>query len=306
MFVGVDVSKAVLDVAVRPSGERLQVGNDDAGIAALVKRLVQLKPELVVLEATGGYEDACAVALAAAKIPVAVVNPRQVRDFAKALGKLAKTDHVDAEVQAHFAEAVRPKVTLLADAPARELLSLVDRRAQLVDMRTAEMNRREHATPAMLAQLREHIVWLSERIKKLDGDIKKRIRLDPKLRATDDVLQSHEGVGKGTSARLLTGLPELGAVGPKRIAALVGLAPWNDDSGKHEGKRRCWGGRADVRTALYMATLSAVQHNAKLKAFYGRLLEKGKPKKVALVACMHKLLITLNAMVRDSRVQCAT
>lgn len=300
MFVGIDVSKDVLDVAVRPSGETFRVSNDEMGIVDLVKRIVALKATLVVMEATGGYEDNCAVALAAANVPMAVVNPRQVRDFAKALGKLAKTDSIDASVQAHFAEAIRPKVTELNDDATRELRSLVDRRTQLVEMRTAEMNRREHATKPMLRELEKHISWLNKRIHDLDKEIRKRIRLNPEWRAKDDLLQSAMGVADGTSARLLVSLPELGTASPKRISALVGLAPWNVDSGKSVGERRCWGGRADVRTALYMAAQTAVRHNPTLKAFYARLVQKGKPKKLALNACMRKLLIMLNAMLRDA------
>jgi transposase len=304
MFVGIDVSKAHLDVFVRPSGEVLRVTNDAPGIAELVKRLVQLGPLLVVMEATGGYEDACAMALAVASVRMAVVNPRQVRDFAKALGQLAKTDKIDAEVLAHFAEAIRPAETHVEDEATRELRELVDRRSQLVDMRTAEMNRKELASRSVKTAIDQHIAWLNKRITDVDKQIRDRVRLSPEWNAKDKLLQSAAGVGDVTSHRLLVSLPELGKISPKRITALVGLAAYNVDSGQSVGKRQCWGGRADVRAALYMATLSAMRFNPRIKSFYDRLVEK-KPKKVAITACMRKLLIELNAMLRDRKPWCA-
>jgi transposase len=305
VFVGIDVSKAHLDVFIRPSGEVLRVTNDTAGIADLVNRLVKLGSMLVVMEATGGYEEGCSMALAVASVRMAVVNPRQVRDFAKALGKLAKTDKIDAEVLAHFAEAIRPAETHVKDEATRELRAQVDRRIQLVDMRTAEMNRKEHASKSMQKEIDRHIEWLNKRISDVEKQIRVRIRQSPEWSAKDKLLQSAAGVGNATSHRLLVSLPELGTLSPKRITALAGLAAYNVDSGQSAGKRQCWGGRADVRAALYMATLSATTWNPRIKSFYDRLVQKGKPKKLALTACMRKLLIELNAMLRDNKPWCA-
>jgi transposase len=305
VFVGIDVSKGHLDVFIRPSGEVLRFKNEPAGIADLVKRLVSLGPTLVVMEATGGYEEACSMALVVAAVRMAVVNPRQVRDFAKALGKLAKTDKIDAEVLAHFAEAIRPAETHVEDEVTRELHGLVDRRAQLVDMRTAEMNRKEHATKSMQKELNRHIEWLNKRISDVEKQIRTRIRQSPEWAAKDKLLQSAAGVGNATSQRLLVSLPELGTLSHKRITALAGLAAYNVDSGKSVGKRQCWGGRADVRAALYMAALTATTWNPRIKAFYDRLVLNGKPKKLAITACMRKLLIELNAMLRDNKPWCA-
>lgn len=304
MFVGIDVSKAHLDVFVRPTGEAFRLKNDDDGIAELVKRVAALKPTLVVMEATGGYEEACSLALALASVRMAVVNPRQVRDFAKALGRLAKTDKIDAEVLAHFAEAIRPAVTQVEDEATRELHALVDRRSQLVDMRTAELNRKELAPRSVQKELDRHISWLDKRISDVDKQIRTKIRQNPEWKAKDKLLQSAAGVGNVTSQRLIVSLPELGMVSHKRITALVGLAAYNVDSGQSKGQRKCWGGRADVRTALYMAALTAKSWNPSIKSFYERLVRKGKPKKVALTACMRKLLIELNAMVRDQKPWC--
>ena len=299
-FVGIDVAKAFLDVAVRPSGETWRVGNEEAASAALVVRLRALAPTLIVLEATGGLEWPITAALAAAGLPVVVVNPRQVRDFARATGTLAKTDRLDATVLAHFADAVRPQPRPLPDATSRTLAALMARRRQLVEMLTAERNRRLAAPPALHGELNEHIAWLEQRLRHLDSDVAQTIEHSPVWRAKDNLLRSVKGVGPVLSATLLTGLPELGRLDRKRIAALVGVAPLAHDSGTWRGKRTCWGGRASVRAALYMATLVAVRFNPTLCSRYQRLIQAGKPKKVALVACMHTLLLILNALVRDA------
>jgi transposase len=300
-YVGIDVSKQRLDIAVRPPGERRQVANDPTGIAQLVRDLRRLRPALVVCESTGGWERLLVSSLAAARLPMVVVNPRQVRDFARATGQLAKTDELDAQVIAHFAEAVRPEVRPLPDAAARLLDELVTRRQQLIEMRTAESNRRRLATGRLRQQLDDHLAWLDRQLRELDEDLDQTLRQSPAWREQDDLLRSVKGVGPVLSATLLASLPELGRLDHKQIAALVGVAPFNRDSGTVRGKRRIWGGRARVRAVLYMATLAAVRSNPILRAFYRRLLDAGKLQKVALVACMHKLLTILNAMVRDQR-----
>jgi transposase len=298
MYVGIDVSSKRLDAACL-GGEMCSFPNDSEGVKALVAWLQPREPTLVVMEATGGYETFCALELSLAQVPVAVVNPRQVRDFAKALGRLAKTDRIDAEILARFADAVRPTVKPLLDEATRELEALLRRRQQLVEMRTAEMNRRRGAGPKVLKGIEEHIEWLSEQIDDVDKDCRRRIEQSPIWRAKDDLLQSVAGIGPGTSGKLLASLPELGTLTGKEIAALVGVAPFNRDSGQMCGKRRCWGGRADVRASLYMATVSAVRHNSVIRPFYERLRSQGKPAKVALIACARKLLVRLNAMIRD-------
>jgi transposase len=298
VFVGIDVALASLEVAVRPTGENWQVANDEVAFDDLIKRIGALKPALIVLEATGGIHLPVVAALAAAKLPVVALNPRQVRDFAKATGKLAKTDRIDALVLAHFAEAVRPEVRPLPDAATQELATLVARRRQLMEMRVAEQNR-SRGTPARIrSQIREHVAWLNRQIDELDHDIGQRVRSSAAWRERDDLLRSTPGVGPVLSATLLSDLPELGTVSHKQIAALVGLAPLNQDSGKKHGKRVIWGGRASVRAALYMATLVATRRNPVIRAFYQRLLAMHKPKKLALTACMHKMLTILNAIVR--------
>lgn len=300
-FVGIDISKRSLDVALRPQGERRQESNDPAGIAQLVRYLRRLRPTLVVCEATGGWERALVSALGSAGLPIAVVNPRQVRDFAKATGQLAKTDTLDAQVIAHFAEAVNPQPRPLPDADTELLDQLVTRRQQLIEMRTAESNRRRLATGRLRQQLDEHLAWLDRQLHDLDKELARTVRQNAEHRKQDDLVRSVKGVGPVLSATLLAALPELGRLDHKQIAALVGVAPFNRDSGTVRGKRRIWGGRGSVRTVLYMATLSAVRSNSILQLFYRRLTHAGKLKKVALVACMHKLLTTLNAMVRDQR-----
>jgi transposase len=299
-FVGIDVAQETLEIAVRPTGEGWQVANDEVAFGALVDRLKELAPTLIVLEATGGIQLPVVGALAAAGLPVIAMNPRQVRDFAKATGKLAKTDRIDAEVLAHFADAIRPEVRPLPDAATRELATLVARRRQLLEMRVAEQNRSRGVPPRIRTQIREHVAWLNRCLAELDRDLGQLVRSSPVWRERVDLLRSAPGVGPVLSATMLADLPELGTLNHKQIAALVGLAPLNQDSGKKHGKRVVWGGRASVRGALYMATLVATRHNPLISAFYQRLLATHKPKKLALTACMHKLLTILNAMVKNN------
>lgn len=296
-FVGIDVSKKHLDVHVRPEGLARRFAADD--LEPLVAFLVDQRPTLVVLEATGGLEFAAAAALVAASLAVAIVNPRQVHDFAKAVGHLAKTDALDAAAIAHFAEAVRPEPRPLPDAQTQHVEALVVRRRQLVDMRTAEINRlRGCPEKAARASLQLHIDWLHQQIQDLDKDLTQTLRQSPVWRAKEDLLRSVPGVGRVVAATLLAELPELGTLDRKQIAALVGVAPLNRDSGTLRGKRTIWGGRAAVRAVLYMAALVATAHNPQIRPFYERLLAAGKAKKTALVACMRKLLTILNAMTR--------
>ncbi len=301
LFVGIDVSKDRLDVAVRPGGEAWQVPYDPRGINSLTERLRELAPHLVVVEATGGMELALTGELAVAGLPVAVVNPRHVRDFARAAGQLAKTDSLDAHVLAHFAEAMQPKPRELPDASAQELRALVARRRQLVEMSTAEKNRMRVATPRVRPKVQEHVRWLEDSLKELDKDLADSIRSSPMWRTKEKLLRSTPGVGPILSMTLLSGLPELGALNRGEIAALVGVAPFNRDSGTLRGKRKVWGGRGQVRAVLYMATLVATRFNPVLRDFYQRLCAAGKPKKVAITACMRKLLAILNVMVKHHR-----
>ena len=298
MFVGIDVSKDWVDVAVRPAGTAWRAAQDEPGIAALVQQLQELRPQLVVLEATGGYETLLVVALGTAAIPVAVVNPRQVRDFARSQGKLAKTDRLDAAVIAHFGEVSGTVAQPLVPAAARELQALVARRRQVIQMKTAEQHRRQRALPVVQRRIGRVLAVLERELEDLDQDLTNRLRESPLWRERDDLLRSVPGVGPALTFALLAGLPELGSLTRKQIAALVGVAPLARDSGKFRGQRTCWGGRANVRTALYMPTLVAVRHNPVLQAFYNSLLAAGKPKKVALTACMRKLLTILNAMLK--------
>ena len=301
LFVGIDVSKDRLDVAVRPTGKTWQVPYDAEGISFLVGNLRELVPQLVVLEATGGMELAVAGELALADVPIAVVNPRHVRDFARAAGKLAKTDALDAQVLAHFAEAMQPEPRPLPDATTQELKALVARRRQLVEMITAEKNRMRTATRRIRPKVQEHVRWLEENLEDLDQDLGDFMRSSPMWKDKDELLRSTPGVGPVLSMTLLSDLPELGALNRGEIAALVGVAPFNRDSGTLRGKRTVWGGRSQVRAALYMAALVATRYNPVLRDFYQRLCAAGKPKKVALTACMRKLLTILNVMVRDNR-----
>ena len=298
VWVGIDVAAAQLDVAVRPTAEQWRVAYSDAPVAALVTRLQALAPTLVVLEATGGREAPLVAALGVAGLPVAVVNPRQVRDFAKATGRLAKTDALDARVLAHFAEAVQPPVRPLPDACTRELQALLARRRQLIEMLTAEKNRLSTTSGRIRGQVQEHIRWLEQRLHDLDRELGQAIQASPAWRAKEELLRSVPGVGPVLTTTLLADLPELGTLDRKQIGALVGVAPLNRDSGTWRGHRTIWGGRAPVRTALYMGTLTATRANPVIRAFYQRLVQAGKPKKVALTACMHKLLVILNAMLR--------
>lgn len=299
-FVGIDVSKEALDVAVLPDGESWSVRNCETEIPSLVKRLARAAPTLIVLEATGGLEILVATALMLAPLRVAIVNPRQARDFAKATGKLAKTDAIDARMLALFGQMVRPEPRPFKDEQLQELGAHFARRSQLVTMLTAEKNRLSASPKAVRKDIEQHISWLEKRIKDINDTLKQRIKESPLWRKKDRLLRSVKGVGPVLSASLLTGMPELGTINPKKISALAGVAPLNCDSGKHRGKRIIWGGRAPVRSALYMATLSAIQHNPAIKAFHQRLIAAGKLKKVAITACMHKLLIILNALIRDS------
>jgi transposase len=298
LFVGIDGAKAQLDMALRPTGERWAVANDDTEIAALVARLQAVQPTLMVLEATGGYQRAAVAALAAAGLPVAVVNPRQARDCAKATGQLAKTDPLDARALAHVAEAVRPTPRPLPDAHAEELRALLARRRQLGAMRTAEQNRRGSAPPRLQTDIQAHITWLEARLTALDDDLDTTRRASPVWREREELLRSVPGIGPVCARTRLLDLPELGTLSRQRLAALVGVAPFHRDSGTRHGTRLVWGGRAQGRTTLYMSTLVAVRYNPVLKVFYARLRTAGKAAKVALTACMRKLLTILNAMVK--------
>lgn len=297
-YVGIDVSKTQVDVAVRPTGQSWVVPYNEDGVAELVSQMVDLGPELVLLEATGGLELSLVAALAAATLPVVVVNPRQVRNFARATGTLAKTDALDAEALAHFAEAVRPDVRPLRDAETQVLNSLVARRQQVVTMLVSEKNRLGTAISAVRPRIEAHIAWLEQELEELDGGLRQTLRQSPVWREKDDLLRSVPGVGEQLSLTLLAHLPELGTLNRRQIASLVGVAPFNRDSGNLRGKRAVWGGRSRVRAALYMGALVGSRHNPVIRDFYQRLLAAGKPKKVALVACMRKLLVILNAMLK--------
>jgi transposase len=298
-FIGIDVSKARLDVAAVPQEESWSEAHEEKGIESLVKALKKQRPNLIALEATGGLEIPLAGALAAAALPVVVVNPRQVRDFAKATGKLAKTDSLDALILARFGEAVRPQVRPLKDEEAQELSALVTRRRQVVEMITAEKNRLMTAPKRVQRDIRAHIRWLEKRLDDTNENVKKLIKSSPIWREKDQLLQSVPGVGPTLSATLLCQLPELGTLDRRQMAALVGVAPLNRDSGLFRGRRTAWGGRAQVRAVLYMSALAAVRYNPVLRNFYLRLCEAGKPKKVALTAYMRKLLTILNAIIKN-------
>lgn len=294
-WIGIDVAKTHLDSAIH-QGKTWRVANDEAGITALVRQLGELRPTLVVLEATGGYERAVTTALAQAAIPVAVVNPRQVRDFAKATGILAKTDELDAQVLAHFAATVQPEPRALADA--QELRDLVARRRQVVGMLTAEKNRLKQATRLVRGRIKEHIALLEAELDESNRDLDGLLQASPLWRERENLLRSVPGIGPVASVTLVAALPELGCLSAKASAKQVGIAPLNRDSGRSRGHRMVWGGRAEVRAVLSMATLVATRHNPVIRALYQRLLAAGKPKKVALVACMRKLLVILNAMLK--------
>lgn len=302
MFVGIDVSKATLDVYCTGLDRHWQVANDESAITELAKELKSCQPTLVVLEATGSLERALVAELVAAGLAVAVVNPRQVRDFAKAMGRLAKTDRIDAKVLAAFAVAVRPQPRALADAETQELSDRLTRRRQLVQMLTMEKLRLKQAHPRDVRKdLRKHIVWLENHLRASESGLRQAVETSPVWMAKQDLLSSVKGIGEVTILTLLASLPELGQLNRKQIAALVGLAPFNRDSGTLRGKRCIWGGRAVVRQVLYMATLSAIRHNTAVRTFYTRLRQNGKAAKVAIVACMRKLLTILNAMLREGK-----
>lgn len=300
--VGIDVSKAELEVAVQPGGEQWTVANGGKGHEVLTGRLKELAPDIVVLEATGGWQADLVAALAASELPVVVVNPRQVRNFAKALGRLAKTDAIDATVLALFGQAVRPPLRPLKDAETQELEALVARRRQLLGMLVQEKNRLSRA-PKASRRIRKDIEGLIEelekRLQRLDHDLDKAVKESPLWRAKDDLMQSVRGVGPVLARSCLAGLGELGTLNRRQIAALVGVAPFNRDSGMLRGRRAIWGGRADIRKALYMAAFNAKRCNSVIAAYYQRLRAAGKPFKVAMVGCMRKLLVILNAVVRD-------
>lgn len=297
--LGIDVSKAHLDMAVEPATRApWRRPQTPAGIAEVVSDAQALAPTLIVLEATGGHEAAVATALALAGLPVAVVNPRQVRDFARAVGTLAKTDARDAEVLATFGARLRPEPRALPSEAEADLRALVARRQQLVDMLTAERNRLASARPRVQPQLRTHIAWLEQQIDQADRDLQQQIQQSPLWRAQDQLYRSVPGIGPQTSRRLISDLPELGQLSHRQVAALVGLAPFNDDSGRRQGPRHCRGGRTAVRRTLYMATVTAIRYNPTLAPFYRRLRAAGKPGKVAIIAAMRKLLTILNAMAK--------
>ena len=301
LFAGIDVAKDRLDMAIRPSGTIRTVPYNADGVRDLVSELQLLEPSVVVLESTGGLELPLAGALAAASLPVVVVNPRQVRDFAKATGRLAKTDVLDAQVIAHFAEAVRPEVRPLPDSDTQELHSLTARRTQVMEMLVAEKNRLGRASRAVAPRIRAHIQWLEQELEDLDQGLQQTLHRSPVWREQDGLLRSVPGVGPQLSVALLSDLPELGKLGRRQIAALVGVAPMNRDSGTMRGRRTVSGGRARIRAVLYMGALVASRHNPVIRSFYQRLLAAGKPKKLALTACMRKLLTILNGMVKSGQ-----
>ena len=299
IFVGIDVSKARLDLGIGEDGETWFEPNDQAGIARVVARLTQVTPKLVIVESTGGLESQVISQLFSNAIPVALVNPSRVRDFARSIGLLAKTDKIDAHLLARFGEATRPIPTRLPTEDEQKLSATVSRRRQLIDMRTAEINRMGTIHTSMRSKLEEHLEWLNKEIEELETEINQLIQSTPEFKQKDKILQSAPGIGPVTAATIISDLPELGHHNRQVIASLVGVAPYNNDSGGHRGKRRIKGGRPDIRTVLYMATISASRFNPVIKKFYDRLVQKGKLKKIALVACMRKLLTILNAMIRD-------
>jgi transposase len=299
VFVGIDVSKKQLDVAIRPGEDFFRVTNDDLGFANLVQRLVDLKPRLILLEASGGFETLAAASLRQADLPAQIINPRQVREFARSTGKLAKTDKIDASVLAHFAQLLQPPLRPWPETQQQELSALMTRRRQLVEMVVMEKNRLGTAwSPKVRKSLQVHLQALQEQLKELEQDLDDFIRRSPLYLEKDQLLQSVPGVGPLTSQSLMAWLPELGILNRKQIAALVGVAPFNRDSGQMRGRRTVWGGRKQLRPTLYMATISACRFNPVIQEFYQRLLHAGKRKKVAITACMRKLLTILNAVLK--------
>jgi len=299
-FVGIDVAKAELVIHARPSDEHWSVSNDEAGIEQLTKHLLTLQPERIVLEATGGYELLLAAKLWSADLPVAVVNPRQVRDFARATGHTAKTDALDAGILALFAERVQPLVRSLPDAEAQQLHAVLARRQQLVVMHTSERNRRTHVGARLGAGVERHLAFLKDEIADCDRALLEAIQASPSWRAQHRLLRSVPGFGLIVTANLLLLFSSLGVHTRQELAALVGVAPLNRDSGTLRGRRTIWGGRGQIRTALYMAAVSAVRWNPVIHQLYDRLTDAGKPHKVALVACMRKLIIIASAMLRNN------
>lgn len=297
IFVGMDISQDTVDVAVQP-GTAFQITNDEQGIREAVERVQALQPTLIVLEATGGLEVPLAGALAAAALPVVVINPRQVRDFARATGQLAKTDRLDAQILARFAEAIRPPVRPVPDEQTQALAALVARRRQLIDMLIAEKNRLRLTARALQNRIQVHIAWLEKELNHIHTDLTTTMQQSPVWREKEEVLRSVPGVGPVLTTTLFANLPELGTLTRKQVAALAGVAPFPRDSGTLKGRRAIWGGRAHVRAVLYMAALVATRRNPVIRAFYQRLCQAGKAKKLALTACMRKLLTILNAMVK--------
>ena len=303
-WVGIDVSKASLDVFVQPTGSTWRVPNSPVEIEALGEQLTALAAERIVLEASGGYEALVVAILSSRQLPVVVVNPRQVRDFARAMGQLAKTDRIDAQVLARFGEAIRPELRAMPDVTTRLMRALVRRRRQLQEMLVAEQNRLisaavQDAPEPLREQLGEHIDWLRRQVSDVDDELRRELQASPVWHERENLLRTIPGIGPVTAATLLSQLPELGQIDRKGIAKLVGVAPLNRDSGTLHGVRRVWGGRADVRVVLYMAALVATRYNPLIRSFYERLKAAGKPKKVALVACMHKLLLLCNSVMRS-------
>ena len=301
VYVGIDVSKSQLDVAVGQDGEYWQAGNDRIGIQRTIARLKVIQPALIIVESSGGLETALITELYAAGLPFALVHPGRVRDFARSIGLLAKTDKLDARLQARFGEAIKPPVSRLPGEAEQYLNALMLRRRQLLDMLVDENNHLASTRLSLRPKVEAHIAWLQAELADLDQQIEDQIQQIPHFREKEAILRSAKGVGPVLCAKLLSGLPELGQLNRKKIAALVGVAPFNDDSGRKRGKRRIQGGREDVRHVLYMATLAAARSNPVIKPFYQHLLKQGKLKKVALVACMRKFLTILNAMIRDMR-----
>jgi transposase len=299
-WVGIDVSKATLDVYIRPMGKAMKVANTEMEISTLVEQLKSYDLNLIVLEATGGLETELIIQLQAAILPVALINPRQGRDFAKATGRLAKTDAIDAQILAHFGEAMKPQVLAIESESARQLSELISRRRQLVEMQTAEKNRRARARGKALADIEAHIEYIEQRLKNLNQEIEELTLNNQQWVDKVNLLKTTPGIGQVISTTLVSDLPELGKLTAKQISRLVGVAPINHDSGQHKGKRMINGGRGHVRATLYMGAVVAIRHNPVIKAFYERLVERGKSKKLALTACVHKMLVILNAMVRDN------
>ena len=300
-WVGIDISKANLDVYLRPLGKTFQVANKETAISGLIEELQTYSLNLIVLEATGGLETELLIQLQAAQLPVALINPRQGRDFAKATGKLAKTDAIDAQVLAHFGEALKPQVVAMESDLARQLKELISRRRQVVEIQTAEKNRRDRSRGKALTDIEQHLEYLEQSLKKLNQEIEELTQSNQEWIDKVNLLKTIPGIGQVISTTLVSYLPELGQLTAKQISRLVGVAPINHDSGQHKGKRMINGGRAPVRASLYMGAVVAIRHNPIIKDFYERLLSRGKPKKLAITACVRKMLVILNAMVRDQK-----